>query len=194
VLPPGQRGVVPGLADSKLLTPIARERVYAEVIARATTWSVVVIPPGEVDRRGLHVMNLGGMRRALANLAVRPRFVLTDGFPVPGTGVPGLAVWKGDRVAACVAAASVLAKVTRDRLMAELHERYPAYGFDVHKGYCTPEHQDALQRHGPCPDHRFSYVNVAAAAGFAAVGAHAAAASAVVSENDDDAWYDEETG
>jgi ribonuclease HII len=139
-------------------------------------------------------MNLGGMRRALANLAVRPRFVLTDGFPVPGTGVPGLAVWKGDRVAACVAAASVLAKVTRDRLMADLHERYTSYGFDVHKGYCTPEHQDALQRHGPCPDHRFSYVNVAAAAGLAAFGADAADPSAVVSENDDDSWCDEETG
>ena len=110
------------------------------------------------------------MRRALANLTLRPRFVLTDGFPVPGTGVPGLAVWKGDRVAACVAAASVLAKVTRDRIMTELHERYPSYGFDLHKGYCTPEHQEALQRHGPCPDHRFSYVNVAAAAGRSIVG------------------------
>jgi ribonuclease HII len=191
MLPPGQRGVVPGLADSKLLTAAARERVYAEVVARATTWSIVVIPPDEVDRRGLHVMNLGGMRRALAGLAVRPRFVLTDGFPVPGTGVPGLAVWKGDRVAACVAAASVLAKVTRDRIMSELHETYPSYGFDLHKGYCTPEHQDALLRHGPCPDHRFSYVNVAAAAGLRT--GIVASGGVEVGENGEDHWREEET-
>ena len=146
VLPPGRRGEVPGLADSKLLTAEARERVYAQVLARAAAWSVVVIPPAEVDQRGLHVMNLGGMRRALAGLTIRPRFVLTDGFPVPGTGVPGLAMWKGDRVAACVAAASVVAKVTRDRIMTELHEVHPSYGFDEHKGYCTPEHQEALMR------------------------------------------------
>jgi len=194
VLPPGKRGEVPGLADSKLLTPAARERVYAEVVARASTWSVVVIPPGELDRRGLHVMNLGGMRRALAGLAVRPRFVLTDGFPVPGTGVPGLAVWKGDRVAACVAAASVLAKVTRDRIMGELHESYPSYGFDLHKGYCTPEHQDALRRHGPCPDHRFSYVNVAAAAGRRPIGIVATSTgAALVGDDGEDHWREEET-
>jgi ribonuclease HII len=86
--------------------------------------------------------------------------VLTDGFPVPGLDVPGLAVWKGDRVAACIAAASVVAKVTRDRLMVALHDEWPAYDFATHKGYVTPEHQAALRAHGPCPQHRFSYVNV----------------------------------
>ena len=111
VLPPGARGEVPGLADSKLLTPLARERVYAQVVRRAVAWSAVVIPPQEVDRIGLHVCNITGMRRALARLAVTPSYVLTDGFPVPGLDVPGLAVWKGDRVAACIAAASVIAKV-----------------------------------------------------------------------------------
>jgi ribonuclease HII len=90
--------------------------------------------------------------------------VLTDGFKVDGLGVPGLAVWKGDQVAACVAAASVIAKVTRDRIMADLHNDWPKYGFDEHKGYVTPEHQAALKRHGPCVEHRFSYVNVAAVA------------------------------
>jgi ribonuclease HII len=79
---------------------------------------------------------------------------------VPGLDVPGLAVWKGDRVAACIAAASVLAKVTRDRIMVDLHARFPHYAFDEHKGYVTPEHQAALRQHGPCPEHRFSYVNV----------------------------------
>ncbi|WP_436526991.1 ribonuclease HII [Actinoplanes sp. HUAS TT8] len=165
ILPAGKRGEVPGLADSKLLTAAARERVYAEVVDRALAWSVMIIPPAEVDARGLHVCNLAAMRRALASLTVRPEYVLTDGFPVDGLGVPGLAVWKGDRVAACVAAASVLAKVTRDRLMVELHDQFPEYGFAVHKGYITDEHSAALLRHGPCVEHRFSYVNVAAASG-----------------------------
>jgi ribonuclease HII len=109
------------------------------------------------------VCNLVGMRRALAGLAVRPTYVLTDGFPVPGLDAPGLAVWKGDRVCASIAAASVVAKVTRDRLMTALHDRFPAYGFGEHKGYVTPEHTAALRRHGPCPEHRFSYINVRAA-------------------------------
>ena len=103
------------------------------------------------------------MRRALASLAVRPHYVLTDGFHVDGVPAPGLAVWKGDQVAACVAAASIVAKVTRDRIMVDLHDRFPQYGFDEHKGYCTPEHSAALRSHGPCPVHRFSYANVAAA-------------------------------
>jgi ribonuclease HII len=154
---------VPGLADSKLLTPAARERVYDEVVVRAEAFAVVVIPAAEVDRDGLQVCNLAGMRRALAALAARPDYVLTDGFPVTGLGAPGLAVWKGDRVAACVAAASVVAKVTRDRIMVELDQKYPGYGFAEHKGYSTDEHAAALTEHGPCPEHRFSYVNVAAA-------------------------------
>lgn len=160
ILPEGRRGQVPGLADSKLLTPGAREQVYAAVVRRALAWSAVVIPPEQVDRLGLHVCNVTGMRRALAQLAVSPSYVLTDGFPVPGLEVPALAVWKGDRVAACIAAASVVAKVTRDRIMVDMHERWPRYRFDEHKGYVTPEHQAALRRHGPCPEHRFSYVNV----------------------------------
>jgi ribonuclease HII len=163
ILPEGKRGEVPGLADSKLLTPAARERVYAEVVDRALAWSVMIIPATEVDARGLHVCNLAAMRRALASLSAPPEYVLTDGFPVDGLGVPGLAVWKGDQVAACVAAASVLAKVTRDRIMVELDDQFPSYGFAVHKGYVTDEHSAALLRHGPCAEHRFSYVNVAAA-------------------------------
>jgi ribonuclease HII len=161
VLPPNRRGEVPGLADSKLLTPAARERVYDEVVARASAYAVVVLAADEVDRRGLHVCNLAGMRRALAALTPRPEYALTDGFRVDGLGVPGLAVWKGDQVAACVAAASVLAKVTRDRIMVELDREFPGYGFAEHKGYATPEHGAALRHHGPCVQHRFSYRNVA---------------------------------
>jgi ribonuclease HII len=164
ILPPTRRGEVPGLADSKLLTAAARERVYAEVVQRAQSYAVVVIPAEEVDRRGIHVCNLAGMRRALAALTTHPDYVLTDGFGVPGLGAPGLAVWKGDRVAACIAAASVLAKVTRDRIMVELDQKYPGYGFAEHKGYSTEDHTAALARLGPCPEHRYSYVNVATAA------------------------------
>src|SRR3954453_5268665 len=133
ILPDGASGIVPGLADSKLLTEKARERCYAQIMRRALDWSVVVIESHECDQLGMHVANVEALRRALARLSHRPRYVLTDGFPVDGLGVPGLAMWKGDRVAACISAASVLAKVTRDRLMCPLHDDFPAYGFDIHK-------------------------------------------------------------
>ena len=163
VLPSGRRGEVPGLADSKLLTEPAREAAYDEVVARALAWSVVVVPSAEVDRCGLHVMNVRAMRQAVARLEPSPSYVLTDGFPIAGMPAPTLAVWKGDRVAACVAAASVLAKVTRDRIMRDLDQQWPQYDFARHKGYVTPEHSAALSAHGPCPQHRHSYVNVKAA-------------------------------
>jgi len=149
------------LADSKLLSEKVREDAYKEVLATALDWHVVVIGADQIDGTGLHVCNVDGMRRAFAGLRARPGYVLTDGFPVRGLGVPGLAVWKGDRVTASVAAASVLAKVSRDRMMRDLHERYPQYGFDRHKGYSTDEHVRALDEYGPCPEHRRSFVNVA---------------------------------
>ena len=163
VLPSGRRGRVPGLADSKLLTPAARERVYAEVLDRAVAWSVVVMPVEDLDARGMHVTNIEALRRAVWTLDPEPDYVLTDGFPVSGLARPGLAVWKGDRVAACVAAASVLAKVTRDRMMLDLHERWPEYDFAGHKGYITDVHSAALDRYGPCPEHRMRFVNVRSA-------------------------------
>lgn len=175
VLPATARGVVPGLADSKLLTPRARERCYEHVVRRALAWSVVVVPAAECDRLGMHVANVEALRRALARLEVRPAYVLTDGFPVDGLDVPGLAVWKGDRVAACIAAASVLAKVTRDRIMADLHEQYPCYDFATHKGYVTAQHTEALARQGPCPEHRRRFVNVRRVERATMVGAPAAA-------------------
>ena len=165
VLPPGRAGIVPGLADSKLLTERARERCYDQVVRRAVAWSVVVIEAEECDRLGMHVANVEALRRAVALLDVPPAYVLTDGFPVDGLGVPGLAIWKGDRVAACIAAASVLAKVTRDRIMTGLDERFPAYDFKTHKGYITDVHSAALLDHGPCPEHRRRFVNVRRAAG-----------------------------
>lgn len=165
ILADGRAGEIDGLTDSKLLTPAARERLYDQIVSRALAYAVVVVPAHEVDTRGLHVCNLLALRRAMAGLTIRPEYVLTDGFSVDGLGVPGLAVWKGDQVAACVAAASVLAKVTRDRIMVELDARYPGYGFAEHKGYATAEHTNALERHGPCVEHRFSYANVAAVSG-----------------------------
>jgi len=151
---------ITGLADSKALSARAREAAYRQVVECANAWHVVVIPSGDVDRLGLHVCNVTGMRRALAGLASRPGYVLTDGFPVRGLAVPALAMWKGDQVAACVAAASVVAKVTRDAIMREMHAIYPVYGFARHKGYSTPSHMKALAEHGPCPEHRLSFANV----------------------------------
>ena len=168
ILPAGKAGIVPELADSKLLTEKARERVYAQVVRRAVAWSVVVIDSEECDRLGMHVANVEALRRAVALLDERPSYVLTDGFPVDGLEVPGLAVWKGDRVAACIAAASVLAKVTRDRMMVDLDATYPAYDFKTHKGYITDVHAAALDRHGPSSVHRMRFVNVRRAAGLEA--------------------------
>ena len=165
ILPPGKAGIVPGLADSKLLSEKARERAYAQIVRRAVSWSVVVVSHEECDRLGMHVANVEALRRAVAKLAVPPEYVLTDGFPVDGLGVPGLAVWKGDRVSACIAAASVLAKVTRDRIMTELDADYPAYDFRTHMGYITDGHSAALEEHGPCAVHRRRFVNVRRAAG-----------------------------
>jgi ribonuclease HII len=165
ILPAGRAGIVPGLADSKLLTEKARERAYDQIVRRALAWSVVVVEPEECDRLGMHVANIEALRRAVALLDLRPAYVLTDGFPVDGFDVPGLAIWKGDRVAACIAAASVLAKVTRDRIMVAMDADWPAYDFKTHKGYVTETHNQALQAHGPSPVHRMRFVNVRRAAG-----------------------------
>ncbi|WP_335985988.1 ribonuclease HII [Glycomyces sp. MUSA5-2] len=161
ILPPSAR--LEELNDSKLLTEAARERVFERLRRSRALIGVVSYSPQEIDRRGVGVCNLEGMRVAVARLPQRPGYTLTDGFPVPG--LPGsLGVVKGDRTAACVAAAGVVAKVTRDRIMAELDGRHPEYGFAIHKGYGTPAHEEAMRRFGPCREHRFSYANVAALA------------------------------
>ncbi|MGH8963583.1 MAG: ribonuclease HII [Jatrophihabitantaceae bacterium] len=160
VLPRGRRGDIDGLTDSKLLTAATRERLYGEVVKRAVAYSLVIVPAAEIDAYGLHVANLAGMRRALSTLRPSADYALTDGFPVPGVGIPVTAVWKGDATVACIAAASILAKVTRDAIMADLHERWPEYDFARHKGYVTAAHAAALHEHGPCEEHRHRYVNV----------------------------------
>jgi ribonuclease HII len=156
---------IPGLADSKLLTPARREACYELVLERARDVTVVVVEAADCDRLGIQRANIEALRRALARLSVRPGYVLTDGFPVDGLGVPGLAMWKGDRVAASIAAASVVAKVTRDAIMVQMHEEFPQYDFATHKGYSTGVHEAALRQHGPCPEHRRTWANVRAVVG-----------------------------
>ncbi|MDV8000458.1 ribonuclease HII [Rhodococcus sp. IEGM 1408] len=152
------------LDDSKKLSPATRERLHDVVLRRAAAASVVVIGPDRIDERGVHRCNLEGMRRAVAALDPAPGFVLTDGFAVDGLGCQSTAVIGGDAVVASIAAASVLAKVTRDRIMVELDSRYPGYGFAAHKGYSTASHARAIEQLGPSDIHRMSYANVRRAA------------------------------
>ena len=154
---------IEGLADSKALTPARRVGLYEVIVARAAAWAVAVIEPAECDRLGMQRANLEALRRALLRLEVAPDFALTDGFAVDGLACPSLGMWKGDQVAGCVEAASIVAKVTRDRIMTAWHEQYPVYGFDVHKGYVTPAHQRRIMEFGPCPIHRRCFDNVRAA-------------------------------
>lgn len=160
LLAPRAQVSLEGLDDSKRLTEKVREELFPVITRLALAWHVVVIPAWEIDTIGIHVANIEGMRRAVAGLAVRPGYVLTDGFRVPGIPVPSLPVIGGDATAACIAAASILAKVTRDRMMVELDARHPGYGFAEHKGYNTPVHLDALARLGPSCEHRTSWRNV----------------------------------
>ncbi len=160
VLGPGRLESLAALDDSKKLTEKTREKLYPLICRYALAYHVVFIPSGEVDRRGVHVANIEGMRRAVAGLSVRPGYVLSDGFRVPGLPVPSLPVIGGDAAAACIAAASVLAKVSRDRLMVAMDADHPGYGFAEHKGYSTTAHSAALNELGPCPEHRYSFINV----------------------------------
>ncbi len=160
VLGPNRLDSLAALDDSKKLTERERERLYPLIRRYALAYHVVFIPSEDVDRRGVHVANIEGMRRAVAGLPVRPGYVLSDGFRVPGLAVPSLPVIGGDAAAACIAAASVLAKVSRDRVMVKMESQHPGYGFAEHKGYSTPSHTAALAERGPCSEHRFSFINV----------------------------------
>jgi ribonuclease HII len=160
VLGPNRFESLAGLDDSKKLTEKTREELFPLIRRYALAYHVVYIPAAEVDRRGVHAANIEGMRRAVAGLPVRPGYVLSDGFRVPGLPIPSLPVVGGDAAAACIAAASVLAKVSRDRLMVAMESEHPGYGFADHKGYSTPAHGAALAQHGPCRQHRQSFINV----------------------------------
>jgi ribonuclease HII len=150
-----------GIADSKVLTRLQRERAFDRIVDGAVAWSVCKATVTRIDRRGLHRSNLWLLRRAVRELPLEPDYVLTDGFPVRRLHVPALAMRKGDAVAGCVAAASIVAKVTRDRMMDRYARRFRAYGFERNRGYGTREHWDALDRVGPSAIHRMSFKGVA---------------------------------
>jgi ribonuclease HII len=148
-----------GIDDSKLLTRLQREAAYERIVAVAL-FAVAKAEPAVIDRRGLHRSNLALLRRCIRALDPVPEYALTDGFPVPRMPCPSLGIKKGDAVAVSVAAASIVAKVTRDRIMDRMHRRYPAWGFDHNRGYGTPEHLEVLDRLGPTPIHRLSFACV----------------------------------
>ena len=151
-----------GVKDSKALTAMQRETLYERILENALSYSIIEIAPSEIDEIGLHKSNLEGMRRAISALAVEPEYILTDGYEIEGLSTPSLAVWKGDQVALSISAASILAKVFRDRVMENLDMKYPGYGLAAHKGYVTRVHQRALEKLGVSDIHRRSYANISA--------------------------------
>lgn len=147
--------------DSKEISEAKREELFDVVVNAAAAMCVIEVPPSLVDDRGVHAANIDGMRRAVHGLSLSPKYVLTDGYVIPGLGYPTLGVWKGDQVVHTISAASIIAKVTRDRIMRDMDIDYPGYGFAQHKGYVTSLHTKALQERGPCAIHRASFANVA---------------------------------
>jgi ribonuclease HII len=154
---------IKGLRDSKALTARRRELLFDQIMARALCVSIAEATVEEIDRLNILQATLLAMQRAVDRLRLPPRRVLVDGDRTPPLRVPAMAIVKGDARVAAISAASIVAKVHRDRLCAALHERYPLYGFDGHKGYPTAGHLRALREHGPCDQHRLSYAPVRAA-------------------------------
>ena len=148
--------------DSKELSEALREKLFDVVIEQALSYSIIEISVEEIDSFGLHKSNLEGMRRAINSLEVVPEYVLTDGYAIEGLAIPNLAVWKGDQVAVSISAASILAKVYRDREMVKLDSKYPGYGLEKHKGYITAAHTKALGELGFSDIHRKSFANITA--------------------------------
>lgn len=148
--------------DSKELTEAKREQLFEIIIENCIDYNIVEITPDEIDQLGLHKCNIEGMRRAVMGLKTSAEYVLTGGYPIPGLTIPNLSVWKGDKVAISISAASILAKVYRDRIMIELDKKYPNYGLANHKGYITALHTDAIKKYGVLPIHRKSFANISA--------------------------------
>lgn len=148
---------IPGLADSKLLTAAARSRLHDEIARRAVAWAVISVEPDEIDRINIHQATLRAMQRAVLSLSPLPDLVLVDAFKIPEVPMAQRSVIGGDRRAAAIAAASIMAKVTRDRLMETLHATDPRYGFDRHKGYATAHHLAAVAKFGYSVQHRRSF-------------------------------------
>lgn len=149
-----------GVRDSKELSAPQRDRMYEVILNNSVAYSIIEFSADEIDLLGLHKCNLEGMRRAVHALKVKPEYILTDGYSIPGMTEPNLAVWKGDQVAISISAASILAKVYRDRIMIELDRKYPNYGLANHKGYITALHTAAIKKYGVLPIHRKSFSNI----------------------------------
>ena len=165
VLPLGAR--LPGLNDSKQLTALQRERLDARIRRLALAWAVAEVPPEDIDRFGLTYARRRAMESAVTALTPRPQYLLIDAWDVPDLPLPQLAVIKGDATCASIMAASIVAKVHRDRLMTDFDALYPGYGFALHKGYATPAHKRALRELGPSPIHRMSWAPIRAVLGLA---------------------------
>jgi ribonuclease HII len=163
VLPAGAR--IPGLADSKLLSPTVRTRLAEEIAAVATAWAVTAVEAAEIDATDILRATFRAMAVAVAELSPRPGLVLVDGSLLPRLPLPARAIVKGDRTVPAISAASILAKVARDRIMEGWASRFPAYGFAQHKGYGTAGHRAAIARYGPSPIHRRTFAGVREFAG-----------------------------
>ena len=148
---------IPGVCDSKVVPAVERERLYDKIVAQAVAWGVAAADPSEIDRINIHQASLRAMQRAVLSLVPLPDIVLVDAFRVPDLPMAQRGVLHGDRRCSAIAAASIVAKVTRDRQMLELHDRDPRYGFDRHKGYATADHLDAVARFGYSDIHRRSF-------------------------------------
>ncbi len=145
------------IRDSKQLSPDQRRSIVDRIKEASTAWAVGTASAAEIDELNIRRAGALAMRRAVEGLKIRPQYVLIDAFQIPGLGIPSKSIIHGDAVVKSIAAASVIAKVERDRHLDELARLFPGYGFEAHKGYGTKQHQEALRRLGPCPEHRRSY-------------------------------------
>jgi len=151
---------IEGLRDSKKLSAKRREELAEEIKEKALSWSIEIATLEEVESLNVLQATLLGMKRAIYSLHIKPNKVFVDGNQLPNIDIPAEAIVKGDDLIPEISAASILAKVERDKAIKELHQMYPQYGFDKHKGYLTKEHMEALERFGPCPIHRKTYAPV----------------------------------
>ena len=158
ILPPENN--LPDTMDSKKISPARREKLYEEILSVAVAWHVSSIENQVIDRINILQATLKAMVEAVKNLSNTPEMILVDGSHTPFVDSHSRALTKGDGLSQSIGAASILAKVQRDRLMTRYHEEYPQYGFARHKGYGTREHMDAIAKHGPCPIHRRSFAGV----------------------------------
>lgn len=150
-------GPVDGVNDSKKLTAAKRERLFGEISQGNHAVGIAVIEADEIDRNGIQAANYAAMAQAAQGISPLPEFLLVDGFAIKGCAIPQKRIIKGDQLSQSIAAASIMAKVTRDRIMVELDVRYPEYGFAKHKGYGTRAHIEAIEKFGPCHIHRKSF-------------------------------------